>query len=719
MVVKWTCFMQSCTGATQKVVLRTSKLASVNFTGTPILASDLAGAISLLRNELSQLDFQLEKLKPPPQPSTGKFSALREIQEDEKSLKKVAPVQSARDSVQAALDLAIRMEVETVGDDYRSPVISASRGGVIIITPVPREKSGVAIYPSSEMKEFLLSRLDKGNPFLDLPESRWSKDRKCPTALTNSVISSLTKAKTWVEKFSGAVPSEIANWWAIIGYNSARPSGSRIPLPKVLEPPAYGPSYGPQMGHPGKSKQGASREPQAQLPRRPVIDRTSALAGLRALLNLYKSFKKLATYQEAYREGDLDLGVLTWARLLLPKEEAVALSGLDHLSSLQLDNEIAGLGEILYAVGTPAAGGDEVLQSLAALEAKLGNAVQVPDGYCEYGALHVPADAPAITVKGTTFEGIHDLYSLPEGVTLGATRVGPSLYVTQREVTIPTGLDNPKPDPKVPPPIPPRNIYSPLSVSEPRAPAAPTPGPSRKGKERETAVVEGKDILSAINPAKVEGIPPSRPGLPEEIRSAAREQLKLPDPLTPEQWIALSKEDKKKESSKRALPRWAVRVLLADPKLLGRLGKDIDASNAHEFYAKKDSKGKETAEPSQLLTQRETVERWSQLKEKFSGTDLVSNPTTPRGKAFLKEFQKLKKLAGDSKALPPLRERKEDRRRAGGDEAGPSSGPGWGYYPPQMPMMMPQPYMGGYPTPFWGGMPPYAGPGGSRRPRPR
>jgi len=148
---------------------------------------------------------------------------------------------------------------------------------------------------------------------------------------------------------------------------------------------------------------------------------------------------------------------------------------------------------------------------------------------------------------------------------------------------------------------------------------------------------------SGVNPLKVNGIydkleagKPRSSLLSEDQKGALRTFFKVPPPLDPGSFSALSKEERKKTSAAQSLPRWAVTAVLRDPGNLPRiLKREITKDN---FVTKVPPM--QTAKPGSLPPGGCATE-WRALREKFKGVGLFVTPRTTREKNLKKGFDAL------------------------------------------------------------------------------
>jgi hypothetical protein len=166
------------------------------------------------------------------------------------------------------------------------------------------------------------------------------------------------------------------------------------------------------------------------------------------------------------------------------------------------------------------------------------------------------------------------------------------------------------------------------------------------------------DPLQAQNPLGVKGLADTRSNVAvsSALSLPQREQLRKHfHPGAPsyseEEFAALSVKERRDFASEFAIPKWATRLVLRDPKNLRKILKgDLTLENFHLQVQDSPLKGSNVS----------MGERWKLLKEKYKGVDLLLKPLSPREKAFRKEYESLKATGAGDPALP------RPKRRGGG-----------------------------------------------------
>jgi len=572
---------------------------------------------------------------------------LKEIQEAQTLEKDIREYEIRLSEARSHLAVVAKMlnHLEPGLTHCRLPVVKSSQQGVTLVSPLGDEVKKT-IAGNKGVKEFLAKNALKTSLFITAPPEAWDDKARKPNKLPSNIVDALMKHNDIAERSKAVKEEELAWYEMVVSYNKSCPSSKRISLPKELWFRKYG---GP------KKAPKSPKPPALPLPKiaSPESQRTDVLFGeesnlVQTCINLVQSVMpllKVVDNEPHYKEVHDRF-----------KSWNAKVHGLEQHGSLQ--EAVNYVEEILSRkVDIPA----QVRDNYDVL------ATHASPGEGEVTTPPMPDEKDKILqIKGTSMEWVqYPHMAIPDGSVLGMVKRSGYCYYTQEPITLPEGLDSKSAKQELPPQPEPGSSKQNKNQAQ----------PSKKGKEK--AEVPPKttgitaDDLNKENPANVKGAP-SAPKLSEEERARIRKGLKIPPAMTPDDWNLLDDQAKKAAAKQRSIPKWATRLIIDHPNALSELeaGKILNAKMAKEKY--------KSAVPKQAA-QAKATEGWLKLREKFGKEPLYSNPVTPKGKQFLKEFNDLKKKLGESPAFPTPRERKRsasvdnDRRRTSDASSDPFS----------------------------------------------
>jgi len=658
---QWNNYIQSGT-MTKKVVIRANRPAQVSFEGTlRVTLANARAALARRKLERESLHTEVETLREQiaQLASSRKIKDIQSCEEKQKELKVLSDKLSLADE---EVRMFTPMLKKPEGDTHvHLPKALPPQDGIAISMRVPVGEGNNPRFPSADMKKFMTSLWGKPDVFLESPEGSVldsGKPKPLPEPITTLLVAMRPQ-----DRLAQASIDALAWWYVILTYNHSRPQAKRVALHRSLWFAKYAPVSSPTRPTPSTSgSAGGAPDIGGVVGAAPNLAAMQEMAYFQELcvwaahgLYAFDSWHSAGADTAKHCEGfplearpvddplkDMGPGPKYFANL-------VAYGTASHPSQFTRADALAMRARWSEVPRTNSTGVKAILSSVTAQLGKLKPSAPP----VVTSMLEVP-DSPnhIIDVKGTRFEAIPEIDSIPEGKMLACLRKGSSVYVSHAEARMEKAADKRS-----------------LSLPPPEK-ASPVASTSRKGKERDPAerpeqkkktpdaskdeTVGAQDVLDTLNPAKVVN-PPRSQQLTDEQRSRVRKALKLLEDLVPPaQWEAMDSQAKAAAAKKRSIPHWATAFVLSDPAAL-RVLEDGEVKSAKEAASWKKAKGPKTSPQSEI------THKWLKLREKYKGEALVSNPVTPKEKQFFKEYTDLKKSVGESAALPVPKERTRAR----------------------------------------------------------
>jgi hypothetical protein len=162
-------------------------------------------------------------------------------------------------------------------------------------------------------------------------------------------------------------------------------------------------------------------------------------------------------------------------------------------------------------------------------------------------------------------------------------------------------------------------------------------------------------IAKGGNPLRAKGVPRSTV-LTEEQRDTLRKTLGIVEsPVSPTTWATLSKKDKRAETAKRTLPKWAVTAVTRNPGNLAKIvSKELTKDNFREQV--QPTRGKPTAGQKPTKRIGEATSAWAKVREEFPSVGLFARPRSKDEKALKQRYDALVKEYGKLSCFPRVKQ---------------------------------------------------------------
>jgi hypothetical protein len=203
-------------------------------------------------------------------------------------------------------------------------------------------------------------------------------------------------------------------------------------------------------------------------------------------------------------------------------------------------------------------------------------------------------------------------------------------------------------------------------------PPKPKPSAEAKGPVLGSSAGTGKGKQSVphpveeTNPLRVKGEPRTK-ALSNAQRDELRKFFKLPGPVPPGEFSAMSPSERTKAMAERSLPRWAVTAVI---KNSGNLANVLSGKLTKDNFSQLT---KSRLTPSVARVPGQALEAWTKLKADFRGVPLFRDPQSAKEKAFKKRFDQLVASYGSQSCFPRPKERPD---RQSGRPGSPKQQPG-------------------------------------------
>jgi hypothetical protein len=186
--------------------------------------------------------------------------------------------------------------------------------------------------------------------------------------------------------------------------------------------------------------------------------------------------------------------------------------------------------------------------------------------------------------------------------------------------------------------------------------AGPAPQPKKvgpdgaQGKQEGTSVKTGEEkvpSVSKVNPLRAKGTPRSAL-LTDEQKSRLRKALEIkePEPLDPQLWQTMSAKAKTAYRKATAIPHWATSAVIDNEENLSLIEAKVLTADNPKAKLPKGPSSKKTKDV------KDVAGAWAELKKRYSGTGLYSNPKTKKEKSLKSGYDSLKSEFGNHPCLP-------------------------------------------------------------------